>query len=80
MKRKIGVVTGSRAEYGYLRPLIKEILKHPKLDLFLYLTGMHLLKEYGEVKGKMEELMRRWEYKQEELESAKRGLEGTFKP
>ena len=48
MKRKIGVVTGSRAEYGYLRPLIKEILKHPKLDLFLYLTGMHLLKEYGE--------------------------------
>ena len=37
--------------------------------------GVPLLKEYGEVKGKMEELMRRWEYKQKELESAKRGVE-----
>ncbi|MBW1768728.1 MAG: ATP-binding cassette domain-containing protein [Deltaproteobacteria bacterium] len=39
--------------------------------------GVPLLKEYGEVKGKMEELMRRWEYNQDELESAKRDLEGT---
>jgi len=54
MKRKIGVVTGSRAEYGYLRPLIKEILKHPKLELYLYLTGMHLLKEYGETAKELE--------------------------
>ena len=37
--------------------------------------GVPLLKEYGEVKGKMKELMWRWEYKQEELESAKRGVE-----
>jgi ATP-binding cassette subfamily F protein 3 len=40
--------------------------------------GVPLLKEYGEVKGKMEELMRRWEHKQGELESAERDLEGTI--
>jgi GDP/UDP-N,N'-diacetylbacillosamine 2-epimerase (hydrolysing) len=47
-RRKIGVVTGSRAEYGYLKPLLKRINDTPNLDLLLYVTGAHLLKEYGE--------------------------------
>jgi len=47
MKRKIAVVTGTRAEYGYLKPLMKKIKEHTKLELLLYVTGMHLLKEYG---------------------------------
>lgn len=47
MRRKIAVVTGARADYGYLRPLINEIKKRPKLELLLYVTGMHLVKEYG---------------------------------
>ena len=47
MKRKIAVITGARSEYGYLRPLMKEIDRHPDLELLLYITGMHLLKEYG---------------------------------
>ncbi|MCJ7594097.1 MAG: ABC-F family ATP-binding cassette domain-containing protein [Desulfobacterales bacterium] len=36
--------------------------------------SLPLLNEYGEVKKKLEELMRRWEYKQEELEAAKEEL------
>ncbi len=48
MIRKIGVVTGTRAEYGYLRPLLFAIIRDPDLDLKLYVTGMHLLKEYGD--------------------------------
>ncbi len=47
MKKRIAVVTGARAEYGYLKPLMKKIEDNTKLELSLYATGMHLLKEYG---------------------------------
>jgi len=47
MKRKLGIVTGSRAEYGYLRPLMKKIKEDKELEFILYVTGMHLAKEYG---------------------------------
>jgi len=44
---KIGIVTGTRAEYGYFRPLLSAIEQDPRLDLRLYVTGMHLIEEYG---------------------------------
>jgi len=47
-KRKIVIVTGSRADYGYLKPLIEEVKKEKKLHLRLYVSGMHLSKSYGE--------------------------------
>jgi UDP-hydrolysing UDP-N-acetyl-D-glucosamine 2-epimerase len=46
-KRKITVVTGTRAEYGILKPLLEEIRKSNNLKLKLIVTGMHLLKRYG---------------------------------
>ena len=46
-KRKICVVTSSRADYSHLYPLIKEINKSDILELQLVVTGMHLLKKYG---------------------------------
>lgn len=46
-KRKISVVTGTRAEYGLLYWVIKEILEDPDLELQLIVTGMHLSKEFG---------------------------------
>ncbi|MFQ5866773.1 MAG: UDP-N-acetylglucosamine 2-epimerase [bacterium] len=45
--RKICVLTGTRAEYGLLKPVIKAIQGHPKLDLSLVVAGMHLCKEFG---------------------------------
>jgi len=45
--RKIAVMTGTRAEYGNLKPLLKAINKHPRLDLALIVTAMHLSKEFG---------------------------------
>jgi ATP-binding cassette subfamily F protein 3 len=36
--------------------------------------GMPLLSEYGDLRKKLDDLMARWEYKQEELESARREL------
>ncbi len=45
--RRIVVVTGTRAEYGLLRPAMEAIDKHPTMRLHLVVTGMHLLKKFG---------------------------------
>ncbi len=45
--KKVAVVTGSRAEYGILYPVLKAIEAHPELRLSLVVTGMHLLPEFG---------------------------------
>ena len=45
--RKIAVVTGTRAEYGYLKPLMQAIDKDKELELIPIITGMHLLAEFG---------------------------------
>lgn len=47
MPRKICVVTGTRAEYGLLYWLMKEIEKDNALELQLIVTGMHLSPEFG---------------------------------
>ena len=47
MKRRITVTTGTRAEYGILRPVIEEIKKSKKLELHLIVSGMHLSKKFG---------------------------------
>lgn len=46
-KRKICVVTGTRAEYGLLFWLMKGIQAAAELDLQLVVTGMHLSPEFG---------------------------------
>ena len=46
-KRKITVTTGTRADYGLLRPILNEISSSKNLDLFLIVTGMHLSKKHG---------------------------------
>jgi len=45
--RKICVVTGSRAEYGLLYWLMKEIQADEDLQLQIIATGMHLSPEFG---------------------------------
>ncbi|MEP7294603.1 MAG: UDP-N-acetylglucosamine 2-epimerase [Burkholderiales bacterium] len=45
--RKICVVTGSRAEYGILYWLIRELADDPDIQLQLVATGMHLMPEFG---------------------------------
>lgn len=46
-KRRICVVTGSRAEYGLLRWVIDELHTDPEIELQLVVTGMHLAPEFG---------------------------------
>lgn len=46
-KRKIAIITGSRAEYGLLRWLMTEIKADQGLQLQVVATGMHLAAEFG---------------------------------
>lgn len=45
--RHVAVITGTRAEYGLLKPVIDRITASPHLQLSLLVTGMHLSPEYG---------------------------------
>jgi UDP-N-acetylglucosamine 2-epimerase (non-hydrolysing)/GDP/UDP-N,N'-diacetylbacillosamine 2-epimerase (hydrolysing) len=47
MKRKVCVITGSRAEYGLLRWLMHEIEDDQDLELQIIATGTHLSHEFG---------------------------------
>ncbi len=44
---RLCVVTGSRAEYGLLTPLIRNIMKDQDLKLQLLVTGTHLDTRFG---------------------------------
>jgi len=46
-KIKICVFTGSRAEYGLLKPLIDELKNEREIELQLIISGMHLSPEFG---------------------------------
>lgn len=45
--KKICIVTGTRAEYGLLTPIIKRVHLSSDLQLQLVVTGMHLSSEFG---------------------------------
>jgi GDP/UDP-N,N'-diacetylbacillosamine 2-epimerase (hydrolysing) len=47
IKRKICVVTGTRADYGLFYWLLKEIQADKELELQIIATGMHLSPEFG---------------------------------
>lgn len=45
--KKIAYVTGSRAEYGIVKRLLKRIKEEKKIKLDIIVTGMHLEEKYG---------------------------------
>lgn len=53
-RRRICVVTGTRAEYGLLYWLLREIDDDPDLELRLVVTGAHLAPEFGSTLGAIE--------------------------
>ena len=46
-RRRIAVITGTRAEYGLLRSTMQAIDRHTRLDLQIVVTGIHLLRKFG---------------------------------
>ena len=47
VKRRVAVVTGTRAEYGIFFSVMEAIKANPKLELQVIVTGMHLLRKFG---------------------------------
>lgn len=47
MRKRIGVVTATRAEYGLLKNVLKCIADDEALELILFVTGTHLVHKYG---------------------------------
>lgn len=45
--RKIVFLTGTRADFGKLKPLIRVIAEDPDFDYEIFATGMHMLNRYG---------------------------------
>ena len=52
--KKLLYVTGSRAEYGIMRRLLKKLDTDKEISLDVVVTGMHLAKEYGETYKEVE--------------------------
>nr|WP_292010873.1 UDP-N-acetylglucosamine 2-epimerase [Chryseobacterium sp.] len=44
---KVCIATGTRAEYGLLKPLIEKMVSDPFFDLKILVTGAHLSPEFG---------------------------------
>ncbi len=47
MMKKIMFITGSRGEWGYIRPILRLIQKRDDVTSILVVTNMHLLPSYG---------------------------------
>ena len=45
--KTLAVITGTRAEYGLLRPVIQKLLKSDDFILKVLATGAHLAPEFG---------------------------------
>lgn len=47
MKKKISILTATRAEYGLLKPIIKKMLEIQEFEVRVVVTGAHLSPEFG---------------------------------
>lgn len=47
MKKRILFITGTRADFGKLKPLIRRIQNSSDFDYSIFATGMHMLAKYG---------------------------------
>ncbi|MDF2949155.1 MAG: hypothetical protein K0R07_1182, partial [Sedimentibacter sp.] len=54
MKKKILFLTGTRADYGKLKSLMKKVDASSNFDLFIFVTGMHMLSKYGSTFSEIE--------------------------
>lgn len=47
MNKKILFITGTRADYGKIKPLLKKVEDDPNFDLYIFVSGMHLIEKLG---------------------------------
>ena len=54
VKRRIGVVTTSRADYSHLYWPLRELAAHPDIELGVFVLGAHLSPAFGSTVGEIE--------------------------
>lgn len=54
-RRSVMIFTGTRADFGLLKPTIREFLNHKEVDLQLIVTGSHLSEAFGMTLKEIEE-------------------------
>jgi len=47
LNKKILFLTGTRADFGKIKSLISILEENPEFEVYVFVTGMHLQKEYG---------------------------------
>ena len=47
MHKKIAFLTGTRADFGKMKPLIQILENHQDFECHIFVTGMHMLENYG---------------------------------
>lgn len=50
MKKKILFLTGTRADYGKMKPLMNAVEEQDGFECHIFVTGMHTLKEFGDTR------------------------------
>ncbi|MBP3754183.1 MAG: UDP-N-acetylglucosamine 2-epimerase (hydrolyzing) [Lachnospiraceae bacterium] len=55
MKKQIGVLTSTRAEFGLLKPLIQNLMKDDCFEVKVLVTGAHLSPDFGYTYKEIEE-------------------------
>ena len=53
-RRRILYLSGTRADFGLMRACLQRIARHPRLELALAVTGMHLCPEFGDTVREIE--------------------------
>ncbi|MDD2494208.1 MAG: UDP-N-acetylglucosamine 2-epimerase [Tissierellia bacterium] len=49
-RKKILFLTGTRADYGKMKPLVCSIEGHEQFECHIFVTGMHTLREFGDTR------------------------------
>lgn len=68
--KRVGIMTGTRAEYGLLKPLMERIKEEKDIELVVFASGMHLSPEFGLTYKEIEEDGFQIDYKVEMLLSS----------
>jgi len=54
--RKVVVLTGTRADFGKLKTLLLRLEEDEQIELYVFVTGMHMLSRYGYTCSEVEKL------------------------
>jgi len=46
-RKRILFLTGTRADFGKLKPLMRAVDQHPSFECQIFVTGMHMMRRYG---------------------------------